>query len=161
MIHVTVLCVGKVKEAFYRQALEEYAKRLDGRYCKFKVVEVGDEPTPDHASETEMKAILEKEGQRILSKIPDNASVITLEIKGKSLTSEEMAAWIGKQASSGESHLCFVIGGSLGLSHEVTKKASLHLSFSAMTFPHQLMRVILAEQIYRSFRILANEPYHK
>ena len=160
MIRITILCVGKIKEKFYRDALEEYAKRLS-RYCKFAVVEVPDEPTPDRASDNECTLILEKEGQKILSKIPEGSTVITLEINGKEFTSEELSDWIGKQAASGESHLCFVIGGSLGLHENVMKIAKLHLSFSKFTFPHQLMRVILAEQIYRSFRILQGEPYHK
>jgi 23S rRNA (pseudouridine1915-N3)-methyltransferase len=157
---ITILCVGKVKEKFYRDALAEYAKRL-GKYCRFEVVEVADEQTPDKAGAALEEQIKAKEAERLLSKIKDNTLVCTLEIAGKKLTSEKFAEWIGQAAVSGRSDICFVIGGSLGLHQSVTERADFHLSFSDMTFPHQLMRVILAEQIYRGFRIINGEPYHK
>ncbi len=157
---VTVLCVGKIKESFFREGVAEYAKRLS-RYCRFEVVEVADEMTPEDAGEAVRKQILEKEGARLLSKIRDGAYVCTLEIKGKRFTSEAFAEELRQAMLAGSSDLIFVIGGSLGLAPEVTKRADLHLSFSDMTFPHQLMRVILCEQIYRAFRINQGEPYHK
>ena len=157
---ITILCVGKIKEKFFRDAIDEYSKRLS-RYVKLDIVEVDDEMTPDGASETVMQDILSKEGKRILSKVKDDDVVCTLEIKGKKLTSEGLADWIDKQGTYGKSSICFIIGGSLGLHESVTKRADMHLSFSDMTFPHQLMRVVLLEQIYRSFRIINHEPYHK
>lgn len=159
-MQIDILCVGKIKERFFRDALEEYKKRLS-RYCRVTEIEVADEKTPDEASETEVRQIKEKEGTRLLSKIQESAYVIALAIEGKSLSSEELAEKLGSLAINGQSHLQFVIGGSLGLSPEVLSRADMKLSFSKMTFPHQLMRVILAEQIYRSYRILRNEPYHK
>lgn len=159
-LNITILGVGKVKEGFFRDAISEYGKRL-GRYCKFQVIEVADEMTPDGASSAVVENILEKEGSRILSKIADSDYVISLEINGKKLSSEGLSKLMGDLALDGKSSLVFVIGGSLGLHSSVTKRANYHLSFSDMTFPHQLMRVILAEQIYRGFRILHNEPYHK
>lgn len=159
-MQVTVLCVGKVKESFYREAIAEYSKRLS-RYCKLNVVEVADEMTPDNASASVEDQIKKKEAERILSKIPDTAHVITLEIKGKKHTSESMATRISTLGVNGISHIVFVIGGSLGLHESVIARSNEHLSFSDMTFPHQLMRVILLEQIYRSYRIINREPYHK
>ena len=159
-VHITLLCVGKIKESFYRQALEEYTKRLS-RYCRLQIAEVQDEKTPDGAGEKEEASILEKEGKRLLARIPEGAFVCTLEIGGKALTSEQFAQRLQELQVQGVSEICFVIGGSLGLSPEVIARAQMHLSFSAMTFPHQLMRVILTEQIYRAFRILSGEPYHK
>ncbi len=147
---------GKIKEKFYREALSEYGKRLSS-YCKWEIIEVPDEKTKEEASETEVLQLLEKEGERILSKIPDRA----LAILGKELDSIAFAKFLEKQALHGESEFCFVIGGSLGLAPSVLSRANYSLSFSAMTFPHQLMRVILLEQIYRAFRINAGEPYHK
>ena len=157
---VTILCVGKIKEKFYRDAIEEYAKRL-GKYCKFEIVEVADEQTPDKASPAQEVQIKAREAERILSKIKDNTLVCTLEIAGKRLSSEQFADWINQAAVLGKSSICFVIGGSLGLHETVISRADYHLSFSDMTFPHQLMRVILSEQIYRAFRIINGEPYHK
>ena len=157
---ITIVCVGKIKEKFYRDAVEEYKKRL-GRYCKMQIVEVADEKTPDKASEALENQIKEKEGQRILAQIREGAYVIALAIEGKMLSSEELAGKMQKLGVEGKGHLVFVIGGSLGLSKEVMDRADHALSFSKMTFPHQLMRVILLEQIYRSFRIIAGEPYHK
>lgn len=157
---ITILCVGKVKEKFYRMAIDEYVKRL-GRYCKLEIIEVADEKTPDNASEHEESLIKDKEGERILKNIRREATVIALAIEGKMLSSEQLAGKISQLGISGESHIQFIIGGSLGLSEKVLKEADLLLSFSKMTFPHQLMRVILLEQIYRSYRIIQGEPYHK
>lgn len=157
---ITVLTVGKVKEKFYRQAIEEFQKRLS-RYCKLEIVEVSDEKTPDHASETEERLIKEKEGQRILKYIREDAWVCALAIEGKMLESVELSEKLEQMGISGVSHMIFVIGGSLGLADEVLKRADFKLSFSKMTFPHQLMRVILLEQIYRAYRIMQGEPYHK
>ncbi len=157
---ISIVCVGKVKEAFYRDAIEEYAKRL-GRYCKLEILEVADEKTPDHAGEALGDAIKEKEARRILSKLDEDAYVCTLEILGKRYTSEGFAKMINAAATAGQSHIAFVIGGSLGLHRSVTERSNLAVSFSDMTFPHQLMRVILCEQIYRAYRILHGEPYHK
>lgn len=157
---ITVLCVGKVKEKFYRDAIDEYMKRL-GKYCKPELIEVADEKTPERASAAEEELIKEKEAERLLSRIKDDAVVCTLEILGRKHTSESFASWIEKTALSGKSHIIFVIGGSLGLHSNVSKRADTAISFSDMTFPHQLMRVILCEQIYRSYRIINGEPYHK
>lgn len=157
---VTIICVGKIKEKFYRDALEEYAKRLS-RYCKFEMVEVADEMTPDNAGEALEEQIKEREAKRILSKIKEDALVCTLEIAGNRLSSVAFADWLEKAAVGGKSSLVFIIGGSLGLHSTVTKRSDFALSFSDMTFPHQLMRVILSEQIYRAFRIINGEPYHK
>ena len=157
---ITILCVGKVKEKFFSQAVEEYSKRLS-RYCKLEILEVADEKTPDKASPKEEILIKEKEGERILSKIRDQDYVIALAIDGKQPDSLALAGMIDELSTYKTSHLTFVIGGSLGLSDKVLLRADQRLSFSNLTFPHQLMRVILLEQIYRSFRILAGEPYHK
>lgn len=159
-MRITIVCVGKVKEKFFRDAVSEYGKRL-GRYCRFEIVEAADEKTPDGAGRLLEEQILEKEGQRILEKLRDDAFVCTLEIGGKKLSSVELARWMEKLTVGGTSHIMFVIGGSLGLHESVSRRADLRLSFSDMTFPHQLMRVILAEQIYRAFRIIHGEPYHK
>lgn len=157
---ITVIAVGKIKEKYFTGAIEEYSKRL-GRYCRLELVEVADEKTPDGASEALELQIKEKEGERILQKMPDGAYVIALAIDGKMLDSEGLAAQMERWNVGGISHMVFVIGGSLGLSPEVLKRADYRLSFSRMTFPHQLMRVILLEQVYRSFRIRNHEPYHK
>ncbi len=157
---VTILCVGKIKEKFYRDAVEEYRKRL-GRYCKLEVVETADERTPDGAGAALETQIKDKEGNRLLSKIKDTDYVIALAIDGKMRDSVELAEHLEQLGVQGKSHLVFVIGGSLGLSEAVLRRADERLSFSKMTFPHQLMRVILLEQIYRSYRIRNGEPYHK
>lgn len=157
---ITILSVGKVKEAFYRQAISEFEKRLS-RYCRLEIIEVADEKTPDRASKTEESKILQKEGERLLKYIKEDAWVCVLAIDGKMLDSIELAEKIEKLGVQGVSHIQFVIGGSLGLSHAVLQCADFKLSFSKMTFPHQLMRVILLEQIYRSYRIMMKEPYHK
>lgn len=157
---ITILTVGKIKEKFYRQAVEEFEKRLS-RYCKLEIIEVADEKTPDRASQAEELMVKEKEGQRLLKYFRGDAFICALAIEGKMLNSVELSERIESLGISGTSHLIFVIGGSLGLSEQVLKRADFLLSFSKMTFPHQLMRVILLEQIYRSYRILSNQPYHK
>lgn len=157
---ITVLTVGKIKEKYLKDAIAEYSKRLS-KYCKLEIIEVADEKTPDQASEVVEEQIRDKEGERLLKNIKDDAFVITLEIRGKQLTSEELADKIEKLGVGGVSHIIFVIGGSIGLSKAVMARSDYALSFSKMTFPHQLMRVILLEQIYRSYRIIQGEPYHK
>ena len=156
---ITLVTVGKIKEKFYTDAIAEYAKRLS-RYCKLEIIQVADEKTPDKASEAEEQQIKDKEGKRILEQIKDGAFVIALAIDGKMLDSVELAEKIDKLGIGGVSQLVFVIGGSLGLSEAVLSRAD-YRSFSRMSFPHQLMRVILLEQIYRSYRIIHKEPYHK
>ena len=157
---ITILSVGKIKEKYWTQALDEYARRL-GRYVKLEFTEADDEPTPDRASEKEEEQIRQREGERLLARMPRDAYVIALAIEGKEQDSPAMARRIADLGLAGKSHLCFVIGGSLGLSHEVMARADEAWSFSRLTFPHQMMRVILLEQIYRSFRIIRGEPYHK
>ncbi len=157
---ISIICVGKIKEKFYRMALDEYSKRLS-RYCKLEILEVADEKTPDNASDHEVELIKDKEGERILKNIRRDATVIALAIDGKMLSSEQLADKIRQLGVMGESHIQFIIGGSLGLSDRVLEAADMPLSFSKMTFPHQLMRVILLEQVYRSYRIIQGEPYHK
>ncbi|MGN1160188.1 MAG: 23S rRNA (pseudouridine(1915)-N(3))-methyltransferase RlmH [Lachnospiraceae bacterium] len=159
-MNITIVCVGKIKEAFYKDAVNEYAKRLS-RYCKFQVIEVADEKTPDQTTEHEEDLIRQKEAERILKQIKEDAYVIALAIQGKKLDSVAFSEYIEQLGVQGKSSLVFVIGGSLGLHTSVLKRADDRISFSDMTFPHQLMRVILAEQIYRSFRIMNGEPYHK
>lgn len=157
---ITILTVGKIKEKFFEQAVAEYSKRLS-RYCKLEIIQVADEKTPDGASETVEEQIKEKEGNRILAQIKEDAYVIALAIEGKMLDSVELSEKLEKLGISGVSHIVIVIGGSLGLSKEVMQRADFSLSFSKMTFPHQLMRVIALEQIYRAYRIMNHQPYHK
>ncbi len=157
---ITVIGVGKIKEKYFTGAIEEYAKRLS-RYCRLEIIEVADEKTPDEAGEREEALIRNREGERILLKLPENAYVIALAIGGRTLDSVELAERMERWNVDGISQMAFVIGGSLGLSDAVLRRADFTLSFSRMTFPHQLMRVILLEQIYRSFRIRNHEPYHK
>lgn len=157
---ITVITVGKIKEKYLKDAIAEYSKRLT-KYCKLDIVEVADEKTPDQASEVVEEAIRDKEAERIMKHIKDDMYVITLEINGKMLTSEELSTKIEKLGIQGKSDVAFVIGGSIGLGKSVLKRSDYALSFSKMTFPHQLMRVILLEQIYRSYRIMKGEPYHK
>ena len=159
-MRISIVCVGKIKEKFYVQAVCEYVKRLS-RYCKLDIIELPDEKTPENAGEQLNLAIKAKEGDRILSSLKDDAYVIALAIEGKQLSSTELADKINKLGISGKSSIAFVIGGSLGLDGRVLSRADYKLSFSPMTFPHQLMRVILLEQVYRSYRIIAGEPYHK
>lgn len=159
-MRISVICVGKIKEKFFVGAIEEYKKRL-GRYCKLDIIEVPDEKTVEGASEVVEEQIRAKEGERILKQLREEDYVVTLEIKGEMPDSEGLSRKIEQLGISGVSHIQFVIGGSLGLSKEVLQKADYRLSFSKMTFPHQLMRVILLEQIYRAYRIMKGEPYHK
>ena len=157
---ITIIAVGKVKEKFYRDALAEYGKRL-GKYCCLEVVEVEDEKTPDKAGEALELQIKEKEAQRILKYVKEDAYLITLEIEGRKMDSVSFAKKLEKLATYGTSHIQFVIGGSLGLHDMVSARADEKISFSDMTFPHQLMRILLEEQIYRGYRIICGEPYHK
>ena len=157
---ITVICVGKIKEKYLKDAIAEYAKRLS-RYCKLQIVEVEDEKTPDGASAAMEDQIKEKEAARLSKCLDEEAFLITLEIQGKMLDSESFSKTMEQICLRGKNHIQFVIGGSLGLHTSITERSDLALSFSKMTFPHQLMRVILLEQVYRSFRIQNNEPYHK
>lgn len=157
---ITLICVGKLKEKYLTQGVEEYVKRL-GRYCSLELIELADEKTPDNAGEAMEDIIKKKEGDRILKALKADSYCIALAIEGDMLSSEELAGKIDALGVSGISHISFIIGGSLGLSGEVLKRADYKLSFSKMTFPHQLMRMILLEQIYRSYRINNNQPYHK
>lgn len=157
---IDIICVGKVKESFYRDAISEFLKRLS-RYATVSIVEVADEPTPDGASPAQEEQIKDKEGIKIIEKIAASAYVVALAIEGKKLSSEELSKKIEDIGVAGTSHIQFIIGGSLGLSKSVLEKSDFKLSFSDMTFPHQLMRVILLEQVYRAYRIINHEPYHK
>ena len=157
---ITILCVGKIKEKFYREAVAEYGKRLS-RYCKLEIVEVADEKTPDGASELAEEQIRAKEAERMERHLRDGAFVCALAIDGKQLDSVELSEKIERLGTGGTSHIIFIIGGSLGIADSLLARADLTLSFSRMTFPHQLMRVILMEQVYRAYRIMNHEPYHK
>lgn len=157
---ITILCVGKIKEKYFTAGIAEYVKRLS-RYCKLEIIEVSDEKTPDQASENEEKQIKEKEGERILKNIKDDAYVMALAIDGKQLDSVEFSKKIEQLGVNGVSHILFIIGGSLGLDDRVLKRADFKISFSKMTFPHQMMRMVLLEQVYRGYRIMKGEPYHK
>lgn len=157
---IQICCVGKIKEDYFNGAIREYGKRLS-RYCKLEITETADEKTPDGASPALEEQIKEREAERLLKVLKEDAFVCVLAIDGKMLDSVELSQTIEKLAIDGNSHIQFVIGGSLGLHDSVLKRADMKLSFSKMTFPHQLMRVILLEQIYRAYRILRKEPYHK
>ncbi len=159
-MNISFVTVGKLKEKYLKQGIAEYVKRLSA-YAKIEIIEVPDEKAPEDLSAAQMEAIKQKEGERILSKISADTYVVALAIEGKQYSSEQFASFLEKLATYGRSKVAFVIGGSLGLSNEVLKRADEKLSFSKMTFPHQLMRLILAEQVYRAFRIIRGEPYHK
>lgn len=159
-MNISIIAVGKLKEKYLKQGIAEYVKRLTP-YAKVEIIELADEKAPEQLSELEMTQIKQKEGSRILAKITPDTYVIALAIDGVSWSSEQLAKELDKLATYGKSKIAFVIGGSLGLSDEVLKRANEKLSFSKMTFPHQLMRLILVEQVYRSFRINRGEPYHK
>ncbi|MGD7007315.1 23S rRNA (pseudouridine(1915)-N(3))-methyltransferase RlmH [Metabacillus sp. 84] len=159
-MNITIVTVGKLKEKYLKQGIDEYLKRL-GPYTKMEIIELADEKAPENLSEQDMKIVKDKEGERILAKISDDTHVIALAIQGKMKSSEQLAADLDRLATYGKSKVAFVIGGSLGLSDAVMKRANDTLSFSKMTFPHQLMRLILVEQVYRAFRIVRGEPYHK
>lgn len=156
---ITVACVGKIKEKYFTDAINEYSKRLS-RYVKLNIAEVTDEKAPESMSEAQAEQVKEIEGERLL-KVIDDSFVVALAINGKKMTSEAFSDFISNNMVKGISHITFVIGGSLGLSDKVLERADYKLSFSDMTFPHQLMRIVLLEQIYRAYRIMKNEPYHK
>ncbi|MBU5211437.1 MULTISPECIES: 23S rRNA (pseudouridine(1915)-N(3))-methyltransferase RlmH [Heyndrickxia] len=159
-MNISIITVGKLKEKYLKQGIDEYLKRLTA-YAKVEIIEVPDEKAPEILSETEMEQVKDKEGERILAKIHPDTHVIALAIQGKMKTSEELADTIDKLGTYGKSKIAFVIGGSLGLSKAVMDRSNESLSFSKMTFPHQLMRLVLVEQVYRAFRINRGEPYHK
>ncbi len=159
-MRISLICVGKLKEKYLVMGVEEYVKRLS-RYCTLEIIELPDEKTPDNAGEVLEELIKKKEGERILKSIKADSYCIALAIEGKQLTSEELAEKFNSLGVSGTSHITFIIGGSLGLSQEVLGRADEKLSFSKLTFPHQLMRMIFLEQLYRSYRIIHNQPYHK
>lgn len=159
-MNISIITVGKLKEKYLNLGIDEYTKRLSS-YSKIEIIEVPDEKAPEILSDAEMLQVKKKEGERILAKVPTDAHVIALAIEGKQKSSEELADTIDKLGTYGKSKVTFIIGGSLGLSDEVLKRADDKLSFSKMTFPHQLMRLILVEQVYRAFRINRGEPYHK
>lgn len=159
-MNIKIISVGKIKEKYLRDGIDEYLKRLS-RYCSVEIVEVPDEKAPENLSDFQEQQVKIKEGQGILKYIKENTYVIALDIKGKMFSSEDLADFINDLSIKGNSNVAFVIGGSLGLSEDVLKRADFKLSFSKMTFPHQLMRLILLEQIYRGFRIIKGEPYHK
>lgn len=159
-MNIKIIVVGKLKEKYLKQGIAEYAKRLS-KFCKFQIIEVPDEKAPESLSEAQMEDVKNKEGERILSKVKDRDYVFTLEIKGKERSSEELSAEMAKLATYGNSDITFIIGGSLGLSSDVMKRSNSAISFGRFTLPHQLMRLVLTEQIYRSFMIQAGSPYHK
>ncbi|MDY5059291.1 23S rRNA (pseudouridine(1915)-N(3))-methyltransferase RlmH [Staphylococcus simulans] len=157
---ITVLAVGKLKEKYWKQAIAEYQKRLSA-YTKIEIIEVPDEKAPENMSDKEIEQVKQKEGQRLLAKVKPQSTVITLEIKGNMLTSEGLAKNLQQRMVQGQSDFTFIIGGSNGLHQDVLDRSNYALSFSKMTFPHQMMRVILLEQVYRAFKIMRGEAYHK
>ena len=159
-MNITVICIGKLKERYWREAVGEYSKRL-GSYCSLRIQELKEARLPAGAGPAEEEAVKIAEGEEILSRVNKDMFVVSLEIREKRMSSETLAEKLRNLALEGRSEIAFVIGGSLGLSEAVSRRADLKLSFSDMTFPHQMMRVILLEQIYRSFRIIRGEPYHK
>jgi len=159
-MNITVITVGKIKEKYLLEGIKEYQKRLT-KYCKLKLIEVSDEKCPENLSEADMEIVKNKEAERIIKNIPNGTKIITLEIEGKMLSSEEFSKKIDNFGLMGSSNLTFIIGGSLGIADSIKKMSDFKLSFSKMTFPHQLMKMVLLEQIYRAFRISRGEPYHK
>lgn len=159
-MNIRIVAVGKIKEKYIQEGINEFTKRLS-RYCSLDIVEIDDEKAPENLSEKEMEIVKAKEGERILGKMHENSFIISLEIMGKQLSSEELSKKVDDLMIDGINDITFIIGGSLGLSQDVINKSDFKLSFSKMTFPHQLMRLILLEQIYRGFRIIRGEPYHK
>ncbi|MBZ2175667.1 23S rRNA (pseudouridine(1915)-N(3))-methyltransferase RlmH [Schnuerera sp. xch1] len=159
-MNIKIVAVGKIKEKYIQQGIEEFKKRLS-KYCLINIIEVKDEKAPEDLSEKDMEKVKQKEGERILSKIPKNSFIIALAIEGKGLSSEKLSKRMESLMIDGINDITFIIGGSLGLSEEILNKSNFKLSFSNMTFPHQLMRLVLLEQIYRGFRIMRGEPYHK
>lgn len=160
MLHINIICVGKIKEKFFRDAIDEYSKRLN-KYCSLNVTELPDEKIPNNASDKELLIVKEKEGENILNNIKKDSYVVCLDLKGKQFTSEEFSEKINNISINYNSSITFIIGGSLGISFKVLNNANELISFSKMTFPHQLFRVFLLEQIYRAFKIINNETYHK
>lgn len=160
MLNITVICVGKLKESYWREACAEYSKRL-GKFCNFNIVEVDEERISDNPSTSQIKLTISQEGKRIISKIPHNSKIISMCIEGKQKSSENLAKEMSNIAVNGYSNIVFIIGGSWGISDEVKAMSHIRLSMSEMTFPHQLARVMLCEQIYRAFQINSNGKYHK
>lgn len=160
MIKISIVSVGKIKEKYIKLGIEEFSKRLS-KYCKLEIIEVNDEKAPENLSDKEMTMVKDREGLAILSKIKDGAYVVALAIDGRSMSSEDLAEHMSRLSLTCVSHIYLVIGGSLGLADMVLTRADMKLSFSKMTFPHQLMRLILLEQVYRAFRINSGQPYHK
>lgn len=158
-MNINLICVGKIKEKYFSEAISEYSKRLS-RFVKLNIIEVTDEKIPDNASEKEIEAVKQKEGEKILSKLPSYSFTVTLCVEGKELSSLDLAKKIA-DVSMTSSNITFIIGGSLGLCDTVKARSQLRLSFGPMTLPHQLMRVVLLEQVYRAFKINNNETYHK
>lgn len=159
-MNIRIVSVGRIKEKYIQEGIKEFSKRLS-RYCNLDIIEIDDEKAPENLSEKDMEIVKKKEGEKILSKIPQSFHVIVLAIEGKQLSSEGLAENIENLMINGTNDICFVIGGSLGLSTDVMNRSNFKLSFSKMTFPHQMMRLILLEQVYRGFRIMKGEPYHK
>lgn len=159
-MNIKIIAVGKIKEKYIKEGISEFSKRLS-RYCSLDIVEVSDEKAPENLSKRQMEEVKKKEGEKILKKIPSSAYVISLVIDGKKLSSEDLAENISNLMVNGNNDICFIIGGSLGLSDHIINRSDFKISFSKMTFPHQLMRLILLEQVYRGFRIMKGEPYHK
>ena len=159
-MNIHIISVGKIKEKYLKLGIEEFSKRLSS-YCKLSIIELPDEQAPEHLSEKELEQIKNREGEKILSKVKQDDYVIALDVKGSAMSSEQFAQKLAQISFSGKNQINFIIGGSNGLSEGVLKRADFKLSFSKMTFPHQFMRLILLEQIYRAFKIQRNEPYHK
>ena len=160
MLHINIICIGKIKETFFKDSIDEYSKRLS-KYCSLNIVELPDEKIPTNPSDKEISIIKDKEGQNILNNLKKDSYVICMDLKGKQYTSEDFSKKIENISINNNSSITFIIGGSLGISNNVLNVSNELISFSKMTFPHQLFRVILLEQIYRSFKILNNEEYHK
>ncbi len=160
MIHINIICIGKIKENFFKEAIDEYSKRLS-KYCNLNILELPDEKIPNNASEKEQLIVKEKEGLNIINHIPKDSYIISLDPKGKEHSSEEFSKKLENISINYNSSITFIIGGSLGISNDVLLKSNEKISFSKMTFPHQLFRVFLLEQIYRAFKISNNETYHK
>ena len=160
MLHINIICVGKIKESFLKDAIDEYSKRL-AKYCLLNIIELPDEKIPNNASEKEMLQVKEKEGQNILNNLKKESYIVCLDLKGKQYSSKEFSENLKNISVNYNSNITFIIGGSLGISQNVLNQADQLISFSKMTFPHQLFRVLLLEQIYRAFKILNNETYHK
>lgn len=159
-MNIEIICVGKLKEKYLKQGIEEYLKRLTA-YATVQIIEVADEPTKEDMSETEMNQMLDKEADKIMAKLASDRQVIVLAIEGKLVTSEDLATQLNQYATYGQSKVTFIIGGSLGLAERLKQRANWRVSFGRITLPHQLMRLVLVEQIYRAFRIIHNHAYHK